>query len=384
MNNNKYKLSQKKYIYGFISLLAVVARFALFPFASGDYAQFLSAWFEELKANGGIMAIGHSIGDYSPIYILLMALLTYIPINSLYLIKTISCVADFIMAVFGMKIIFFTTQSSKKALFSFSLILMLPTVLLNSAAWSQSDSIYTGALLACLYYALLNEPRKSMVAYAVAFAFKLQAIFFFPFICLLIIKKRVRLSQLLYIPLIYFATGIPAMIAGRSIFEIGLIYFNQAASYYSLSMNAPNLYALFPANSFLLSISVAGICVFLTLFLLLIYFVYTLHFPMSNNLIVHFALFSSLFVPFFLPHMHERYFYLADILSVIFFFIQPARWYVPMIVVGSSFCVYVMYLFGTQPISTVYLAFMLLSLLFILANDMKRIIANDTVIKSSI
>lgn len=55
---------------------------------------------------------------------------------------------------------------------------------------------------------------------------------------------------------------------------------------------------------------------------------------------LHFTLISVIATPYFLPHMHERYFYLADMLSVIYGFYVPRHWYIPIIVVLSSFISY--------------------------------------------
>ena len=66
-----------------VTTIALLLRLLWFPFESLDYEIFLQPWFEEIKANGGFMAIGHPIGDYLPSYIYILAALSYLPINSL-------------------------------------------------------------------------------------------------------------------------------------------------------------------------------------------------------------------------------------------------------------------------------------------------------------
>jgi hypothetical protein len=57
---------------------------------------------------------------------------------------------------------------------------------------------------------------------------------------------------------------------------------------------------------------------------------------------------SAVLVPFLLPSMHERYFYLAEVLTVIAAFYVPRRlWYVPVLVQVSSFLAYLKVLFPT-------------------------------------
>src|SRR5512143_1182527 len=50
--------------------------------------------------------------------------------------------------------------------------LLLPTVLLNSAFWGQSDAIYTCFLLACVYFLMRDRPLPAMFFLGVSFAFK--------------------------------------------------------------------------------------------------------------------------------------------------------------------------------------------------------------------
>jgi Gpi18-like mannosyltransferase len=60
------------------------------------------------------------------------------------------------------------------------------------------------------------------------------------------------------------------------------------------------------------------------------------------------VLLATMFVvlaPFFLPSMHERYFYLADVLSVVVAFHHPRRlWPVPLLVQFASAFSYVPFL----------------------------------------
>lgn len=73
------------------TILAMAFRLRFFGYASGDYNQFLAGWFDLLRQNGGLRAVGLSFGDYTPAYYYLLALLTYLPGSGLYLIKALSC-----------------------------------------------------------------------------------------------------------------------------------------------------------------------------------------------------------------------------------------------------------------------------------------------------
>lgn len=339
-----------------ITLIALLIRFVWFPFVSRDYEIFLRPWFEEIKTNGGFMAIGRPIGDYLPSYVYILAALSYVPFDSLFLIKIVSSIGDIIMAFYAMNIVFTKTQKSSKAVLVYTIVMFLPTVMLNSGAWGQCDSLYTAALMACLYYFMHGKSRAGMIAFAVSFIFKLQAVFFAPFILLLLIKKKIRFVQLYYIPAIYGLTILPAAIMGRTLFDLLTIYIRLAGSYSALSLNAPNFYAFINIENTLI-VSILSLVVFTLALVFAFQKLWNTNFEMTSDMIVRFCMLCALTMPFLLPHMHERYFYIADVLTVIYAVIYPKRWILPTIVITSSFLLYGVYLFGFTWMNAAYAAF---------------------------
>ena len=51
-------------------------------------------------------------------------------------------------------------------------------------------------------------------------------------------------------------------------------------------------------------------------------------------------------MPFFMPHMHERYFYLADALCILYVILNPKKVYVAPLVLLPSLMCYMLYLFS--------------------------------------
>ena len=84
-----------------VTAIAFLARFGLFSYVSGDYTSFLSNWFDTLKNAGGLAGIGMNIGDYTPPYLYILALLTYLPVEVLFSIKLVSCIFDFLLALYA-------------------------------------------------------------------------------------------------------------------------------------------------------------------------------------------------------------------------------------------------------------------------------------------
>jgi hypothetical protein len=69
-----------------------------------------------------------------------------------------------------------------------------------------------------------------------------------------------------------------------------------------------------------------------------------------------------LLIPLFLPKMHERYFYPADLLSLCLGFIEPTLFAVPIIIVGVSFLSYQPFLFERSYVPLLLLAIVLVGL----------------------
>ena len=95
---------------------------------------------------------------------------------------------------------------------------------------------------------------------------------------------------------------------------------------------------------------------------------------LSERAIVSLALLSVLLAPYLLPHMHERYFYAADLLSLIYWFCYPRRWYVPLGVVGCSSYVVCNFVFSFDGgfLRVELLAVVLLVVTFLLLRDTVR------------
>lgn len=327
-----------------VTVFALVLRMQFFPYISTDYTLFLQGWFSELKAGGGFAAIGRNIGDYMPPYFYLLAFLTYLPGRPLFLIKGLSFLGDVILAFFSMRIV--ERQRGRFwGCIVYAAVLFLPSVILNSGAWAQCDAIYTAALLACVYFVMEKRDYAAVAAFSVAFVFKLQTVFLAPFLLLMLLKKRIRWRCVLVFPAVYLAAVLPAALMGRSFTDLLTVYFRQAGEYSSISMNLPNLAVWYPADT---SVPVGHLIALTAVLaaLVLVFVLWRLEFELTDEMILSLAFLSVLFVPYFLPYMHERYFYPADIFSVLFAFYLPEKFYIPILTVFSSTAVVGEFLFG--------------------------------------
>ena len=62
------------------------------------------------------------------------------------------------------------------------------------------------------------------------------------------------------------------------------------------------------------------------------------------------ALFFAIFLPFVMPKIHDRYFFMADMLSVLYAARYKNRRLVPVLVIGSSLMSYLPYLTRQRPV----------------------------------
>jgi Gpi18-like mannosyltransferase len=144
---------------------------------------------------------------------------------------------------------------------------------------------------------------------------------------------------------------------------------NSNSSFTSLTANAPSFYQWLPANA---SASWKWLGIFLAAIFISfvgVAFVASKQRLTSTHLLKG-ALAFAVAIPFLLPYMHERYFYLADVLSIVSAFYVPRTFYVAIGVQLCSLLSYAPYLINTQVIELRYVAVAVLVLTFITSVDL--------------
>ena len=341
-----------------VTVLAFAVRVKFLPFQSDDYRQLLHVWFTELRSGGGLAAIGRNFGDYTPPYFYLLALLTYLPAKDLFLIKMLSFAGDIAAAHFAMRIVRMKYEEFWGEI-AYTVVIFLPSVLLNSAAWGEYDSLYAAALLACLCYLMEDRQFACVTAFSVALVFKPEAMFFAPFLLLMLLRRKIQWRSLLIIPAVYLLAMLPAAFAGRSFTDLLTIYYRQAGGRHIPRNALPNLSVWYSKN--LTPFSGRIVAMLAVILILICVFAFRrLEFDLTDDMVVSLALLSVLLVPYVLPWMNERCFYMADILSVIYAFFFPEKFYVPILTVLSSTYVVCHHLFGAHFVNSKVLSVLML------------------------
>ena len=264
-----------------------------------------------------------------------------------YLVKAISIAFDTLMAYGVMKIASIKVKGTGAQLMIFHIATMLPTVVFNSAYWGQCDVIYVSLCLLAVYMGMTSRSARSMIFFGMALSFKLQTVFFLPIMLPLWLRRQIKLRHLVLIPAAYMGMMIPALWGGKSLHHVLTVYMQQAGQYKFLSMNAPNWYQLLPDlgkdvlyNMFNpMAMALGFACVMAMCALVTIK-----RNQLSNDATALICLLMLSGIPYFLPQMHERYTYGADVLSLAVAAYAPGRRF--MLPLCFGFASYVAYTAG--------------------------------------
>ena len=225
---------------------------------------------------------------------------------------------------------------------------MLPTVFLNGSLWGQCDSTYAALAILGIYCALDDRPVLSMILAALSFGFKLQAVFVLPVYAVLWMKGKFKLRHFAVFPAAYILLVLPAVLLGRPFLETITLYFNQTGSIGSgLNYNSPSIYSMFQYSlpqEYNAAASALGIIAAAVYMVAILVVCYVNRNRLTEKSILAAALLFAIGIPFLLPHMHDRYFFAADILSIITAFAAVRFSAIPLLVQFASLLGYHAYL----------------------------------------
>lgn len=358
-----------------LCILGLLIRMELYPIESADYYGFLEAWMEEIRSAGGFRSLDHQISNYTSPYMYLMCLVSYLTPNSLYGLKTVSVVFDYVLAFTMFTLLYELTGRVRRSILGMAAVLLCPTVVMNSAYWCQCDVIYTAFLMLALLCFFKGESRRCMVFVGIAFSFKLQALFLVPFLIMMWLSRRtVRLRHVLYIPVMYLLMAIPAWCMGRDLRELVMIYAEQSGTYPWGTLEYPNIYALIgevmPDMYHAKEVSGAGIFMTIMLLGVLAYVIYVKGVRITDRMAVTLALASVAVITYTLPHMHERYGFLVDILAILYGMLDHKKLLHTCGFILVSLLSYIPYLIGIHVVPVVYVAIGYLFLILLVLKDL--------------
>ena len=327
------------------SLLGLYLRCLGLDVVSGDFRDCLNVWHQEIAGAGpGLDSLLHYTGDYAMPYAFVIWLLGKLPVPFLYSLKGFHILFDFILALMaGFIVKKLKPQSTHAFCLGYCVVLLLPNVILNSSFWAQSDGLCAAFLLAAFYFWLKDRYCAMMILFGMAFSFKLQAVFFLPFLLIAYWQgKKFSLFHFLLVPLTMLVMNIPALMAGYPLSVIFTKYVGQTGEYPWLYYFYPNLWFFFQARPYYLFSSGAML---LTVVALLLFVVLLVKKDIAIDRFsgLPIALWTAYTCCFFLPSMHERYGYLCEVLAVLLALLHLRSAWLP---VGMILCVLPKYLYA--------------------------------------
>ena len=315
-----------------VNLLGTIVRVVFLPFQSSDFISQQLYWHGQL-AGKGLDALSICVSDFSPLYSTVFALLCQTNLSVQFITKIIPATIDFILAMTALLIYHEVTDGKstlRERVIIYGAVLFNPLLILNASCWGQFDSIYTAFILLCIYVLIRCIKHRAkyggdlaMIFLGIAYSLKYQTVFIMPitlFIWLVQKDKILKISQKIWIPAVYFLTCVPLLIKGHPLKELLGFYIRQAKHVDSaLTVRYPNFYTfvgLFSKEppAYMATVGMILTCVLLVSFYLYIFFK---RIQLDSLLLLKISVLVILTMAFFLPFMHERYAFVAEMIIVI-------------------------------------------------------------------
>jgi Gpi18-like mannosyltransferase len=278
-----------------------------------DMTLFQGPWFAHIVSYGPVGAFAHPFSNYTPVYLYLMAFASlfhelWTPMS---LIKTLS-VAGTAFAALGVADLIRTLGGKPRYAL---LLFVMPPAVLNAALLAQCDALWSGACVFAVAAMIRGQSARSLMWCGLAIALKAQSVFIAPFIIGALIGRRTPLWQWTIPPLTYAALMLPAWFAGWPAYDLAMVYPNQPG-WIPYPGDLANPWIFFSAwaretGKQLYWVGFVGVAVSVIAVGAL-----TAKSVNKPRALIFLALLSAIALPYFFPKMLERYFFLADLLSL--------------------------------------------------------------------
>ena len=187
-----------------------------------------------------------------------------------------------------------------------------------------------------VYYLMDKKQIKSMVFFGLGLAFKLQVVFILPLFGFAWFRKSFKLRYFLIAFAVLFLTFVPLWIGGAQFATPFIPYGRQVGGYTSsINLNSTNMYAFFTLNNQAYNestklLSTFGMVLTVAVSFALISVLSFRRVKVTPKSLFTVATFSVILVPFVMPHMHDRYFYLAETFFILYACTKLDRIHLPI------------------------------------------------------
>jgi hypothetical protein len=294
-----------------------------------DIQQFLIPWYQEIVREGRLSVFAEPFSNYSPpyLYALSAASLADGLTDPKSLIRLLSLALTLLLSGAMVHLMRRMGLSAGQALLAGAGLFFVPSVIANAAMLGQSDMLWTAPCLMAIAAAISRRPVAMLFWCGLAFAVKAQAAFLAPFALGALLAMRPRWWHW-GVPFAGYAVGVlPAWLLGWPASHLATIYLGQTQHFAGLiSMGAANPWLLLtyfdvPDGARFIPLAYAlGAAGFAGAG----WIAWAVMKDRADpGLLLAAALLPALALPWLLPMMHERYFYLADVLAVALWAARP-------------------------------------------------------------
>ncbi len=342
-----------------VTALSLTIRYLVITYPTNDVVGYiLNGWMNEIE-KAGFKNFYTINADYSPLYLFLLACFTKLPkgekisingysyyINDMYYVKSVYFLMDLLIALGIYLIVRHVTKDRVKATIGYCVFLLLPVQFTNSALWGNADSMYFCCFIYCLYFLLKRKDHLVWFFFGLSLSLKMQSVFILPFLFYVMFSGRLKFYPIYMAFVALMLSFLPSYICGASFNEPFHYFIAQVGGYSQLTLGCANFWKFFSAvnmDSASSPLNKASIFIGLSMILLFTAIVYIRKIKLTEENIVYTACFLIGIVPFFLPHMHERYFYSLDVLLVLYALIKNERkryFLVPLMQISSGIAYY--------------------------------------------
>lgn len=343
--------------------LAIAAALATtsWPIHGGDVETFLLPWLAHIVATGPVAAFAIPFGNYTPPYLYLLAAVSpfvaWLPAVTVLKLLSFACLAPLAAACAALM----RTLGVDRAWCAAMAAMLAPSLFVSPAILVQCDALWAAAIVAALTAAIRRRHAAMFLWCGVGVAIKLQAGFAAPFFLALALARGIPLRTWLWAPAAMVMAMLPAWIVGWPLGDLLTIYVRQSQWDASLALNAPNIWTFtqaFPQVSALGALAsmlaVAGAATYVAVFARRLA-------DAEPIVLVRAALLCALIVPGLLPRMHERYFFLSDVLALLLFLVRRSEWRLALLTQLGSSCAILAYVLDTPGFAAIGAAAMLLA-----------------------
>jgi hypothetical protein len=294
-------------------LLAVLGRAVCWSSRPPDMPLFLEPWFNHIVHYGPIGAFAHPFSNYEPAYLYLLAFgsLAHSILAAMTIIKVLSVAGTSFLTFALADLLKAARARAADAL----LVLILPSVIFNDALLAQCDALWAGSCLLATAQMIRGRTARAMIWCGIAISFKAQAAFIAPVMIGAMLGRRAPWWHWLIPAGVFLASLVPAWLMGWPAMKLLTVYLGQARlDHLAGRLGNPWMIGTifdeqFARSLFGFGYLAAGAAAVAIAAL-------AARASRDPKQIILLAAISGTALPFLLPKMLERYYFLGDVMTL--------------------------------------------------------------------